>query len=139
MNLEVGVNIVLFISESHLSTCVYVRGRRVIWISGSLIRSKTLMVQIPVVNFGEVGPFSQIHSPHLLAGAPGIFSDLLRSVQMLKRELVRKATGNYRTYPSLVKLQLGFLSFTVENLPLSRTVVLVPDFAVKDLPLSRLL
>ena len=29
---------------------------------------------------------SQIHSPHLHVGAPGIFSDLSRSVQMLKRE-----------------------------------------------------
>ena len=32
------------------------------------------------------GPVSQIHSTHLLVGAPGIFSDLLRFVQMLKRE-----------------------------------------------------
>ena len=31
------------------------------------------------------GPVSQIHTPHLRVGAPGIFSDLLRSVQMLKR------------------------------------------------------
>ena len=32
------------------------------------------------------GPVSQIHSPNLLAGAPGIFWDLLRSIQMLKRD-----------------------------------------------------
>ena len=32
------------------------------------------------------GPVSQIHSPHLLVGAPGIFSDFLRFVQILKRE-----------------------------------------------------
>ena len=32
------------------------------------------------------GPVSQIHYPHLHAGAPGIFSDLLRSIQMLKIE-----------------------------------------------------
>ena len=31
-------------------------------------------------------PVSQIYSPHLQAGAPGIFSDLLRSVQMLKSD-----------------------------------------------------
>ena len=31
-------------------------------------------------------PVSQIHSLHLHVGAPGIFSDLLRSVEMLKRE-----------------------------------------------------
>ena len=32
------------------------------------------------------GPVSQIHSLHLHAGAPGIFSDLLRCLKMLKRE-----------------------------------------------------
>ena len=31
------------------------------------------------------GSVSQIHSPHLHVGAPGIFSHLLRSVQILKR------------------------------------------------------
>ena len=36
------------------------------------------------------GPVSQIYFPHLHVGAPGIFSYLLRSVQMLKREWVRK-------------------------------------------------
>ena len=44
------------------------------------------------------GPVSQIHSPHLLTGAPGILSDLLRSVQMLKESGMQKATGSYRTY-----------------------------------------
>ena len=64
------------------------------------------------------GPLSKIHSPHLYVGAPGIFSGLLRSVQMLERErererervALRKATGSYRTYSSLVKLQPWFLS-----------------------------
>ena len=46
------------------------------------------------------GPVRQIHT-HLHSGAPGIFSNLLRSVQMLK---------SYRTYSSLVKLQPWFLS-----------------------------
>ena len=41
---------------------------------------------------------NQIHSRHLHVGAPGIFSYLLRSVQMLKREGVRKAAERYRTY-----------------------------------------
>ena len=31
------------------------------------------------------GPVSQIHSPQLLVGAPGIFSDLLRYVQLQER------------------------------------------------------
>ena len=66
------------------------RGRRLIGISGSLIWSKTLMELMfnPCGEFrrSPEGSVSQIHSPHLLVGAPGIFSDLLRSVQMLKRE-----------------------------------------------------
>ena len=67
------------------------------------------------------GPFSQIHSPHLHVGVPGIFSGLLRFVQMLKREGVRKATGSYRTY----------------SLP-SKTAALVPKFVVEDLPSAEL-
>ena len=39
------------------------------------------------------GPVSQIQSPNLLVGAHGIFSDLLRFVQMLKRELVAESNG----------------------------------------------
>ena len=78
----------------------------------------------PVVNFGEVrrAQLGQIHSPHLYVGTPGIFSDLLRSVQMLKRESgVRKATGSYCTY----------------SIP-SKTAALVPEFAVEDLPSAEL-
>ena len=65
------------------------------------------------------GSESQIHSPHLHVGAPGIFLDLLRSVQILKR--VQKATGSYRTYSILGK-----------------TAALVPEFAVDDLPTAEL-
>ena len=89
--------------------------RRIIGISESLIWSKTLMALIFNPWCGEFrwspeGPVSQIHSPHLHAGAPGITSDLLRSVQMLKREWVKKATKSYRNYSSLVKLQPWFQS-----------------------------
>ena len=75
------------------------------------------------------GPVSQIHSPHLHVDAPGIISHLLRSVKMLKRERERereresgvgKTTGSYRTY-----------------LPLGIIAALVPESAVKDLPLGR--
>ena len=52
---------------------------------------------------------------------PGIFSDLLGSVQMLKRDKVRKATGSYRTY----------------SIP-RKTAALVPEFVVGDLPSSEL-
>ena len=89
-------------------------GRRLIGIFGSLICSKTLMEPIfkPCGKFrrSPEGPLSQIHSPRLHVGAPWIISDLLRSVQMLKRVRLLKAMGSYRTYPSLIKLQPGFLS-----------------------------
>ena len=54
--------------------------------------------QKPWWNCGEFrwspeGPVSQIHIPHLLVGAPGIFSDLLRFVQMLKREWGTESNG----------------------------------------------
>ena len=39
------------------------------------------------------GAVSQIHSPRLFVGAPGIFSDLLRFVQMLKREWGAESNG----------------------------------------------
>ena len=88
--------------------------RRVIGISGSLISSKTRMKLIfnPCGEYrrSPEGPVSQIHSPHLLVGAPGIFSDLLRFVQMLKREWGAESNGKHRTYSSLVKLQPRFLS-----------------------------
>ena len=69
-----------------------------------------------MVNFGEARWVQLVKStPHLHAGAPGIFSDLLRCVQMVKRSReresgVRKATGSYNTYSSLVKLQPWLLS-----------------------------
>ena len=58
---------------------------------------KTLMELIfnPCDEFrwSSEGPVSQIHSPHLLIGAPGIFSDLLRFIQMLKREWDAETNG----------------------------------------------
>ena len=68
------------------------------------------------------GPITQIHFPNLHVGAPGIFSHLLRSVQMLKREECgkqRKATA------TLVP------EFAMEDLPMGRTAALVPEFAWK--------
>ena len=67
------------------------------WISRSLIWSKTLMELIfnPCGEFrwNPEGPVSQIHFPHLLVGASGIFSDLLRFVQVLKREWGAESNG----------------------------------------------
>ena len=66
-------------------------------LSWSLIWSKTLMELMfnPCGKFrwSLEGPVSQINSPHLLFGAPGIYSDLLRSVQMLKREWGVESNG----------------------------------------------
>ena len=72
------------------------------------------------------GPVSQIHSPHLLVGAPGIFSDLLRFVQMLKRE--REGWGG--GVRSNGKLPHLFIP--------GKTAALVSEFAVEDLPSAEL-
>ena len=99
--------------ESVCGRLMFVTGRRVIGISGSLIWSENLMELIfnPCGEFhwSPNGRVSQIHSPHLHTGAPGIFSDLLRSVQILESGM-QKAMGSYHTYLSLVKLQPWLLS-----------------------------
>ena len=116
--------------------------RRVIGISGFLIWSKTLM-ELIFNPFGEFrwspeDSFSQIHSPHLHVGTPGIFSDLLRSVQMLKRDCGAKSNGKLRYLLIATKTATSVPEFA-EDLPLGRTAALVPEFAVKDLPLDRTL
>ena len=93
-----------------------------IGISGSLIWSKTLMELIfnPCGEFRSSleGPVSQIHSPHLHFDAPGIFSHLLKSVQMLKRDSgVWKAMGSYCTYSIPGKNAALVPKLTVEDLP----------------------
>ena len=68
----------------------------------------------PVVNFCEVQRAQLAKStPHLHVGSPGIFSDRLRSFQMLKREWGAKSNA---------KLPLLFIP--------SETATLVPEFAV---------
>ena len=100
-------------------------GQRVIKISGSLIWSKTLIEQIfnPCGEFrwSPKGPVSHTHSPHLHVGAPGIFSDLSRSLQMLKRVWGAESNG---------KLPHLFIP--------SKTEALVPEFVVEDLPSAEL-
>ena len=66
------------------------------------------------------GPNSQIQSPHLHVGAPGIFSDRLTFVQKLKREWGAESNG---------KLPHLFIP--------SKTTTLVPAFAVGHLPFDR--
>ena len=91
-----------------------------------------------MVNFGEVRR-AQIHSPHLHVSVPGIFSDLLRSVQMSKREW--GAESNRKVPHLFIPSKTATLvpELAVEDLPLGRIAVLLPEFAVKDLPLGRTL
>ena len=118
-------------------------GQREIGISGSLIWPKTLMELIfnpcDECQWSPEGPVSQIYSPHLHDGAPGIFSGLLRSVQMLKRE---RSAESIRKLPHLFipsKITTLVPKFAVHDPPLGRTATLVPEFAVKDLTLGRTL
>ena len=86
------------------------------------------------------GPVSQIHSHHLLIGAPGIFSHLLKSVQTLKREfcliifikVIVLLILNLKN-----EFILNMLYYTESNGKLphlfipSKTAISVPEFAVK--------
>ena len=109
----------------------------------SLYNTKAKTLMEPIFNpcgesrWNPEGPISQIHSPHLHTGAPGIFSDLLRSVQMLKREL--GAESNWMPLHLYIPSKTATLvpEFVVEDLPLGRTAALVPEFPVKDLPMGR--
>ena len=85
------------------------------------------------------GPVSQIYSPHLLVGAPEIFSDLVRFVQMLKRQWGAESNGKLPHLFIPMKSATYVPEFAMEDLPLGRIAALVPDFAVKDLPLGRTL
>ena len=119
-------------------------GRRgVIRISGSVICSETLMELIfnPCSEFrwSPEGPFSQIHSPHLHAELHGIISDLLMSVQILKRKWGAESSGKLPHLFIPSKTATLVPVYAVEDLPLGRTAVLVPEFPVKDLPLGRTL
>ena len=117
--------------------------RRVIGISGSLIWPKILMELIfnpcGELKWSPEGPVSQIHSPHLHAGTPGIFSDFLGSVQMLKRERGAKSNGKLPHLFISSKTATLVPGFAVEDLPLGRTATFVPEFAKKDLHLGRTL
>ena len=95
----------------------------------------------PVVDFGEVRR-AQLAKYNLLTSAlvpPGIFSERLRSVQMLKREWGAESNGKL-PHPFVPSKTAAWVpEFAVEDLPLSRSADLVPELAVKDLPLGRIL
>ena len=73
-----------------------------------------------MVNFGEV---RRVHDD-----APGIFSDLLRFVQMLKREWGAESDGKLPHIFIPSKTATSVPEFAVEDLPLGRTTALVPEF-----------
>ena len=83
----------------------------------------------PIATKSENWEFlGQIHSPHLHAGTPGIFSGLLRSVQMLKRESGAESNGKLPHLSIPSKTEAWVPEFAVEELPLCRTAALVPEF-----------
>ena len=82
------------------------------------------------------GLVNQIRSLHLHAGAPGIFSDLLRSVQMPKREWGAEINGKLPLLFIPSKTAALVPEFAMEDLSLSRTGALVPEFVVKACPWS---
>ena len=84
-----------------------------------------------------MGPVSQIHSPHLHVGAPGIFSDLSRAVQMLKKEWGVESNLKRPHLFISSKIATFVPELAVEDLPLDRFAALVPEFEVKDLPSGR--
>ena len=77
---------------------------------------------------------SQIQSLHIHTGASGIFSVLLKSVQMLKREWGAESNGKLPQLSIPSKTATWVPEFAREDLPLSRTAALVPEFAVKACP-----
>ena len=114
-----------------------------IGISGSLIWSKTLMELIsnPCGEFrlSPEGPVSQIRSPYLHVDAPGIFSGHLRSVQVQKREWGAESNGKLSHLLIPSKIAPLVPEFAVKDLPLGRNAALVPEFPVKSLPMGRTL
>ena len=150
---HVHVHTHMYSTHTHMHTHTYTHTRPqtrsrtrthlrsyLIGISGSLIWSKTLMELIfnrcGEFRWSPEGPINQIHSLHLHAGAPGIFSDLLRSVQMLKREWGVESNGKL-PHLSIPSKTVAWVLELGRRLPLSSTAILVPEFAVKDLPLGR--
>ena len=93
-----------------------------------------------MVNFGEVRR-AQLAKSTLLTSSlvPPGFSDLLRLVQMLKREWGAESNRKLSHLFSPSKTATYVPEFALEYLPLGRIAALVPEFAVKGLSLGRTL
>ena len=97
-----------------------------IGISGSLIWSKTLMELIfnPLVNFGNVRR-AQLAKSTLLTSTLGILGSIQIFFQVSSGARVRVGCGNQ-------------CAATTRIIP-NKTATLVPEFAMKDLPVGRTL
>ena len=91
----------------------------------------------PVVNFSEVQR-AQLAKSTLLTSLL-VPRDLLRFVQMLKREWGAESNGKLPHLFIPSKTATLVPEIAMEDLPLDRTATLVPELAVKDLPLDRTL
>ena len=142
LQFRVNVSTIIFLYFIFVMLWSY-RGRRVVRIFVSLIKSETLMELMfnPCGEFWwnlEV-PVSQICSPHLHVRALG---GLFRSFKVCSDAKERAGCGRQReaTVPiqSLVKLLLWFLSLRWKTC-LWQNWSQAPALAVKDLPLGRTL
>ena len=86
------------------------------------------------ISWSPQGPVSQIPSPHLHPGAPGIFLELLKCFQILKREWGAESNVKLLQLFNPSKTTTLVPEFAVEDLPLGCIAALVPEFAVKDCP-----
>ena len=110
-------------------------GRRVVEIFGSLFWSKT-MIELIFDLCGEFrwspeGTVSQIHSPQFHVG---IFSELLKSVQMPKRKWGAEINGKLSHLFIPSKTATLVIVFAVEDLPVGRTATLVMSLQWKTCP-----
>ena len=90
-----------------------------------------------MVKFGEVR-MAQLAKSTLLTSTIGpldVFRSFM-SVQMLKREWGAERNGKLPHLFIPVKTATLVPEFALKDLPLGRTAVIVPEFAVKDLPLG---
>ena len=83
------------------------------------------------MNFGEVRSVQNplFLTPHV--GTSGIFLDLLRSLQILKRECSAESGGKLPLLFIHSKIATLVPEFVVEYLPFGRTAALVSEFAVE--------
>ena len=88
-----------------------------------------------MVNFGEVRRVQLAKSTLLTSTL--VPWDLLRSSPMIRREWGAESNRKLPHLFILSEIAILVPEFAVEDMPLDRTATLIPAFAVKDLPLGR--